>query len=157
MPRWPYQKERRPKQEESKDKPKDNQKETKPQPNENVNVNDNDNANVFIRLELNDKSLFPIFDDDLGKMDFSILDQEYELLLISQFTLFASLHKGFRPSFNHAASPTFAVSKYCEFIQLIKQKFTGHIATGEFGADMKIQSIDDGPVSLWLDSKAKNY
>ena len=57
----------RPKQEESKDKPKDNQKETKPQPNENVNVNDNDNANVFIRLELNDKSLFPIFDDDLDK------------------------------------------------------------------------------------------
>ena len=57
----------RPKQEESKDKPKDNQKETKPQPNENVNVNVNDNDNVFIRLELNDKSLFPIFDDDLGK------------------------------------------------------------------------------------------
>ena len=57
----------RPKQEESKDKPKDNQKETKDEPNENVNVNDNDNANVFIRLELNDKSLFPIFDDDLGK------------------------------------------------------------------------------------------
>jgi len=98
-----------------------------------------------------------VFEDDLGKMDFSILDQEYELLLISQFTLFASLHKGFRPSFNHAASSTFAVSKYCEFIQLIKQKFTGHLATGEFGADMKIQSIDDGPVSLWLDSKAKNY
>ena len=57
----------RPKQEESKDKPKDNQKETKDEPNENVNVNDNDNANVFIRLQLNDKSLFPIFDDDLGK------------------------------------------------------------------------------------------
>jgi hypothetical protein len=57
----------RPKQEESKDKPKDNQKETKDEPNENVNVNDNDNANVFIRLELNDKSLFPIFDDDLDK------------------------------------------------------------------------------------------
>ena len=57
----------RPKQEESKDKPKDNQKETKPEPNENVNVNDNDNANVFIRLQLNDKSLFPIFDDDLDK------------------------------------------------------------------------------------------
>ena len=57
----------RPKQEESKDKPKDNQKETKAQPNENVNVNDNDNANVFIRLQLNDKSLFPIFDDDLDK------------------------------------------------------------------------------------------
>ena len=57
----------RPKQEESKDKPKDNQKETKDEPNENVNVNDNDNANVFIGLELNDKSLFPIFDDDLDK------------------------------------------------------------------------------------------
>ena len=59
----------RPKQEESKDKPKDNQKETKDEPNENVNVNvnDNDNANVFIGLQLNDKSLFPIFDDDLDK------------------------------------------------------------------------------------------
>ena len=57
----------RPKQEESKDKPKDNQKETKDEPNENVNVNDNDNANVFIGLQLNDKSLFPIFDDDLVK------------------------------------------------------------------------------------------
>ena len=57
----------RPKQEESKDKPKDNQKETKDEPNENENVNANDNANVFIRLELNDKSLFPIFDDDLDK------------------------------------------------------------------------------------------
>ena len=57
----------RPKQSESEQEPKDNQKETKDEPNENVNVNDNDNANVFIRLELNDKSLFPIFDDDLGK------------------------------------------------------------------------------------------
>ena len=57
----------RPKQEESKDKPKDNQKETKDEPNENENVNANDNANVFIGLELNDKSLFPIFDDDLVK------------------------------------------------------------------------------------------
>jgi D-aminoacyl-tRNA deacylase len=98
-----------------------------------------------------------VFEDDCGKMDFSILDQEYELLLISQFTLFASLHKGFRPSFNHAAPPAFAASKYREFIQLINQKFTGHLATGEFGADMQILSIDDGPVSLWLDSKAKDY
>ena len=97
------------------------------------------------------------FPDDQGKMNLSIKDREYELLLISQFTLFGSLQKGFRPSFNHAAPPGFAVSKYREFIQLIKQKFTGHLATGEFGADMKIQSIDDGPVSLWLDSKAKNY
>ena len=98
-----------------------------------------------------------VFTDDQGKMNLSIKDREYELLLISQFTLFGSLQKGFRPSFNHAAPPGLAVSKYREFIQLIKQKFTGHFATGEFGADMKIQSIDDGPVSLWLDSKAKNY
>jgi len=98
-----------------------------------------------------------VFTDDQGKMNLSIKDREYELLLISQFTLFGSLQKGFRPSFNHAAPLGFAVSKYREFIQLIKQKFTGHLATGEFGADMKIQSIDDGPVSLWLDSKAKNY
>jgi hypothetical protein len=57
----------RPKQSESEQEPKDNQKETKDEPNENVNVNDNDNANVFIGLQLNDKSLFPIFDDDLDK------------------------------------------------------------------------------------------
>jgi len=98
-----------------------------------------------------------VFKDDLGQMTLSITENQYDLLLISQFTLFGSLKKGSRPSFHNAASPNFALDEYRKFIQIIRQKFSGHLATGEFGADMQIQSIDDGPVTLWLDSKAKNY
>ncbi len=98
-----------------------------------------------------------VFEDNKGKMNLFIKDKKYQLLLISQFTLFGSIQKGFRPSFNHAASPSIALDKYCQFIDLIKGKFSGHLATGKFGTDMKIQSIDDGPVSVWIDSKLKNY
>ena len=98
-----------------------------------------------------------VFEDDAKKMNISLVEKEYELLVISQFTLFGSLRKGFRPSFNNAATPEFAVGQYRKFLQVLKEKFTGRVASGEFGADMKILSIDDGPVSLWLDSKEKNY
>ena len=98
-----------------------------------------------------------IFEDDAKKMNISLVEREYELMVISQFTLFGSLRKGFRPSFNNAATPEFAVGQYRKFIQVLKEKFKGRVASGEFGADMKILSIDDGPVSLWLDSKVKNY
>jgi D-tyrosyl-tRNA(Tyr) deacylase len=98
-----------------------------------------------------------VFEDEQGKMNLSIMDNQYELLLISQFTLFGSLKKGSRPSFHNAAIPHFALEEYRKFIQIIRNNFSGHLATGEFGADMQIQSIDDGPVTLWLDSKAKNY
>ena len=98
-----------------------------------------------------------VFEDDAKKMNISLVEKEYELLVISQFTLFGSLRKGFRPSFNNSATPEFAVGQYRKFLQVLKEKFTGRVASGEFGADMKILSIDDGPVSLWLDSKEKNY
>lgn len=98
-----------------------------------------------------------VFEDDAKKMNISLVEKKYELMVISQFTLFGSLRKGFRPSYNHAATPDFAVSQYRKFLQIIKGKFKGRVASGEFGADMKILSIDDGPVSLWLDSKEKNY
>lgn len=98
-----------------------------------------------------------VFEDDAKKMNISLVEKEYELLVISQFTLFGSLRKGFRPSFNNAATPEFAVGQYRKFLQVLKEKFTGRVASGEFGADMKIISIDEGPVSLWLDSKEKNY
>jgi D-tyrosyl-tRNA(Tyr) deacylase len=98
-----------------------------------------------------------VFEDDAKKMNISLVEKEYELLVISQFTLFGSLRKGFRPSFNNAATPEFAVGQYRKFLQVLKEKFTGRVASGEFGADMKILSIDEGPVSLWLDSKEKNY
>ena len=90
-------------------------------------------------------------------MNISLVEKGYELMLISQFTLFGSLRKGVRPSFNHAATPGFAAGQYRKFLQILKEKLKGRVASGEFGADMKILSIDDGPVSLWLDSKEKNY
>jgi D-tyrosyl-tRNA(Tyr) deacylase len=98
-----------------------------------------------------------VFEDDKQKMNISLVEKEYDLMVISQFTLFGSLQKGFRPSFNHAATPKLAVGLYHNFLQIIKEKSKGKVASGEFGADMKILSIDDGPVSLWLDSKDKNY
>ena len=98
-----------------------------------------------------------VFEDDARKMSYSLSDEKFDLLLISQFTLFGSLKKGFRPSFNRAAPPSFAQEKYLQFIKVIREQFNGHIATGEFGKDMQISSIDDGPVSLWLDSKNRSY
>ena len=98
-----------------------------------------------------------IFEDDSHKMNYSISDKNFGLLIVSQFTLFGSLKKGFRPSFNKAASPEFAQAQYWKFIKIIKSQFSGHIALGLFGKDMKINSTDDGPVSLWLDSKEKSY
>ena len=89
--------------------------------------------------------------------DYSISDKNFGLLIVSQFTLFGSLKKGFRPSFNKAASPEFAQAQYWKFIKIIKSQFSGHLALGLFGKDMKINSTDDGPVSLWLDSKEKSY
>ena len=98
-----------------------------------------------------------VFEDDTHKMSYSLLDKHLDLLIISQFTLFGSLKKGYRPSFNRAAPPGFAHDKYNQFVKIIKEQFIGHVATGEFGKEMQISSIDDGPVSLWLDSRNKSY
>ena len=98
-----------------------------------------------------------VFEDQDRKMNFSVLQNNYELLLVSQFTLFGSVKKGFRPSFNDAASTELAQVQYLKFIKIIKNKFKGKLATGEFGKDMKINSAEDGPVTIWLDSQSKAY
>lgn len=98
-----------------------------------------------------------VFEDDAHKMSYSLLDKQLDLLIVSQFTLFGSLKKGYRPSFNRAAPPGFAHEKYNQFVKIIKEQFIGHVATGEFGKEMQISSIDDGPVSLWLDSRNRSY
>ena len=98
-----------------------------------------------------------VFEDDAHKMSYSLLDKQLDLLIVSQFTLFGSLKKGYRPSFNRAAPPGFAHEKYNQFVKIIKEQFIGHVATGEFGKEMQINSIDDGPVSLWLDSRNRSY
>ena len=95
-----------------------------------------------------------IFSDNEGKMNLSILDIKGEILLVSQFTLYASTKKGNRPSFIQSAPPTIAIPLYEQFIQSLKE--TGiAIQTGQFGADMKISLTNDGPVTIIIDSKNK--
>ena len=95
-----------------------------------------------------------VFSDEEGKMNLSILDIKGEILLISQFTLFASTKKGNRPSFIQSAKPEIAIPLYEKFIESIKD-FGIKVSTGIFGADMKVSLTNDGPVTIIIDSKNK--
>lgn len=94
-----------------------------------------------------------IFNDEDGKMNFSIQDLGGEFLVISQFTLHASTKKGNRPSYIKAARPEVAIPLYEEFVQILRKESGLKVDTGSFGADMKVQLINDGPVTIWIDSK----
>ncbi len=96
-----------------------------------------------------------IFSDQDGKMNLSVQDVGGEILLVSQFTLFASTKKGNRPSFIRSASPEIAVPLYEKFILMLNQLLPNTIKTGVFGADMQISLINDGPVTITIDSKAR--
>lgn len=96
-----------------------------------------------------------IFGDEEGKMNLSLLDIQGEILLISQFTLHASTKKGNRPSFIEAARPEQAIPLYEQFIQKLSQTLVKEIQTGVFGADMKVSLLNDGPVTIIIDSKNK--
>lgn len=97
-----------------------------------------------------------IFSDADGKMNLSLLDISGALLIISQFTLHASTKKGNRPSFIQAAPPKQAESLYDQFVDEAKLVLgSNRVANGEFGADMKVSILNDGPVTIWLDSKLK--
>ena len=93
-----------------------------------------------------------IFKDEEGKMNRSLSDVGGELLLVSQFTLYADCKKGRRPSFVNAGSPDFANQMYEKLIEIFKAKLPGKIQTGEFGADMKVSLVNDGPVTIVFDS-----
>ena len=97
-----------------------------------------------------------VFDDAEGKMNESLTCDD-GIMLISQFTLFGNLKKGFRPSFNRAAEPLDARRMFEEFLNRIQSEFTGTVAVGAFGEHMDIEAVDDGPVSLWLDSRQRGY
>ena len=96
-----------------------------------------------------------IFNDEEGVMNKSILDIGGELLLISQFTLYASTKKGNRPSYIRASKPPFAIPMYQKMIVQLKIDLGKSIQTGTFGADMKVQLLNDGPVTIVIDSKNK--
>lgn len=94
-----------------------------------------------------------IFPDDEGRMNVSALDIKGEFLVISQFTLHASTKKGNRPSFIRSAPPEHAKNMYLRFLEVLKSKTTQKVASGEFGADMKVSLINDGPVTISMDSR----
>ncbi|MBA4148741.1 MAG: D-tyrosyl-tRNA(Tyr) deacylase [Verrucomicrobia bacterium] len=94
-----------------------------------------------------------IFPDESGVMNRSVQEIGGEILLISQFTLFASTKKGNRPSYIRAARPEIAIPLYQQFIQRLTSEFGKPIQTGDFGADMKVSLINDGPVTISIDSR----
>ena len=96
-----------------------------------------------------------IFNDDEGKMNRSVQDIGGDILLISQFTLHGSTKKGNRPSFIKAAKPDFANVMYERFIKVLEQSLGKEIQTGEFGGDMKVSLINDGPTTIIIDSRNK--
>lgn len=96
-----------------------------------------------------------IFDDENGVMNRSILDAGGDILLISQFTLHALTAKGNRPSYIKAAKPEISVPLYEAFIKSLQEAMGKKVETGVFGADMKVSLINDGPVTILIDSKRK--
>jgi D-tyrosyl-tRNA(Tyr) deacylase len=96
-----------------------------------------------------------VFDDENGVMNRSVQEAEGNILLVSQFTLFASTKKGNRPSYSRAARPEIAVPRYQQFIARLTQDLGKPIQTGEFGAPMQVALINDGPVTILIDSKAR--
>jgi D-tyrosyl-tRNA(Tyr) deacylase len=96
-----------------------------------------------------------IFNDSNGVMNDSLLDVNGDGIVVSQFTLHASTKKGNRPSYIKAAKPDVAIPLYEEFVSQFEQELGKAVGTGEFGADMKVELLNDGPVTIILDSKNK--
>ena len=119
-----------------------------------VGIEDDDNlediewlSNKIIQLR--------IFDDDTKVPNISVKDSSGDILLVSQFTLHAQTKKGNRPSYIKAAKPEIAIPLYERFILQLENDFGKQIFTGEFGADMKVALVNDGPVTIWIDSKVR--
>ena len=96
-----------------------------------------------------------IFDDEMGVMNRSIMDISGDILVVSQFTLMASYKKGNRPSWIHAAPHEISIPLYNHFCDALSKTMGKSIGTGEFGADMKVELLNDGPVTICMDTKNK--
>jgi D-tyrosyl-tRNA(Tyr) deacylase len=96
-----------------------------------------------------------IFDDESGVMNRSVQEANGAILLVSQFTLFASTKKGNRPSYARSAKPEIAIPIFEKFLARLTQDFGKPIPTGEFGADMQVSLVNNGPVTIIIDSKSR--
>lgn len=96
-----------------------------------------------------------VFDDENGVMNRSVMDVDGEVLVVSQFTLYASTKKGNRPSYINAAPPEAAVPLYEAFVESMSTAIGKRVPTGVFGADMKVSLLNDGPVTIMIDTKNK--
>ncbi len=96
-----------------------------------------------------------IFDDEAGVMNLDVQQIEGEVMVVSQFTLHASTKKGNRPSYFRAAGEAISRPMYEKFVASVEQALGKKVATGEFGADMKVALVNDGPVTIWIDSRNK--
>jgi len=121
---------------------------------------------VFLGIEANDQQEdiewlsnklinLRVFNDDKGIMNYSVKDAGGEILVVSQFTLHASTRKGNRPSYIRAAKPEIAIPLYENFIVYLEQLLGKKIQTGQFGAMMEVSLVNDGPVTIIIDSKNK--
>ena len=97
-----------------------------------------------------------IFDDKNERMNLPI-GKEQGILIVSQFTLYGNLKKGYRPSFNKSAQPDVARGSYDGFLQILSREFKGRLESGRFGENMVVDVKEDGPVSIWLDSHDRTY
>ena len=98
-----------------------------------------------------------IFADENGVMNKSLIDINGDVIVVSQFTLHANTKKGNRPSYIKAAKPNFAIPVYQEFVKQLERDLGKKVATGQFGADMKIELVNDGPVTILIDTKNRNF
>ncbi len=98
-----------------------------------------------------------IFDDEEGVMNLSVKDVDGDIIVVSQFTLMASTKKGNRPSYIRAAGHDISIPMYNRFVEATKAALGKEIGTGEFGADMKVELLNDGPVTIILDSKERDF
>lgn len=119
-----------------------------------LGIEDNDNKEDIEWL-CNKITNLRIFDDKDGVMNLSALDTKTDILVVSQFTLHASTKKGNRPSYIRASKPDIAIPLYEAFCETLSGKLNKDIGTGEFGADMQVELINNGPVTIWIDSKVK--
>ncbi len=120
-----------------------------------LGVSENDTSEDILWLSKKTANL-RIFNDENGVMNTSLIDVNGEAIVVSQFTLQASTKKGNRPSYLRAAKPEIAIPLYEEFVKQFETEIGKKVGTGEFGADMKVELLNDGPVTIIIDTEDKN-